>query len=48
VIPKSVTPHRIAENLNVFDFTLTDDELAAIDTLDRDGRTGPHPEEFHG
>ncbi|RLK49716.1 aldo/keto reductase [Microbacterium telephonicum] len=48
VIPKSVTPHRIAENLDVFDFTLTDDELAAIDALDRDGRTGPHPDEFHG
>ncbi|WP_243227435.1 aldo/keto reductase [Microbacterium sp. CIAB417] len=48
VIPKSVTPARIAENLDVFDFELAADELAAIDALDRDGRTGPHPAEFHG
>ncbi|WP_156758803.1 aldo/keto reductase [Microbacterium karelineae] len=48
VIPKSVTPRRIAENLDVFDFTLTSEELASIDALDRDGRTGPHPAEFHG
>jgi len=48
VIPKSVTPARIAENLDVFGFDLTDAELAAIDTLNRDGRTGPHPDEFHG
>ncbi|MDM4761739.1 aldo/keto reductase [Galbitalea sp. SE-J8] len=48
VIPKSVTPSRIAENLDVFDVTLGDDELAAIDALDRDGRTGPHPARFNG
>jgi 2,5-diketo-D-gluconate reductase A len=47
VIPKSVTPHRIAENFDVFGFELAADELAAIDALDRDGRTGPHPAEFH-
>ncbi|UOQ88106.1 aldo/keto reductase [Agromyces endophyticus] len=47
VIPKSVTPSRIAENLDVFGFELTADELAAIDALERDGRTGPHPAEFH-
>ncbi|KQM81393.1 aldo/keto reductase [Agromyces sp. Leaf222] len=47
VIPKSVTPGRIAENFDVFGFELTADELAAIDALDRDGRTGPHPAEFH-
>ncbi len=47
-IPKSVTPHRIAENLDVFDFMLSNTDLAAIDALDRDGRTGPHPDEFHG
>ncbi|KHK95910.1 2,5-diketo-D-gluconic acid reductase [Microbacterium mangrovi] len=48
VIPKSVTPARIAANLDVFDFDLDDTELAAIDGLDRDGRTGPHPARFNG
>jgi len=48
VIPKSVTESRIRENLDVFGFELTTDELAAIDGLDRDGRTGPHPAEFNG
>ena len=47
VIPKSVTPSRIAENFDVFGFDLTADELGAIDALERDGRTGPHPDEFH-
>lgn len=48
VIPKSVTPARIAENLDVFDFELTADDLAAIDALESDGRTGPHPAVFNG
>ncbi len=43
VIPKSTKPHRIAENIDVFDFDLTDDELAAIDALDTDRRGGPEP-----
>lgn len=47
VIPKSVTPSRIAENFDVFGFELSADELAAIDALERDGRTGPHPDEFN-
>ncbi|BEL02088.1 aldo/keto reductase [Actinoplanes sichuanensis] len=47
VIPKSVTPSRIAENLRIFDFELTADELAAIDGLESDGRTGPHPDHFN-
>lgn len=47
VIPKSVTPARIAENFDVFGFSLAKSELDAIDGLERDGRTGPHPAEFH-
>jgi 2,5-diketo-D-gluconate reductase A len=48
IIPKSVTPDRIRENLDVFGFDLTADELSVIDGLERDGRTGPHPAEFNG
>ncbi|AYG02668.1 aldo/keto reductase [Gryllotalpicola protaetiae] len=48
VIPKSVTPARIAANLDVFSFDLTGEEIAGIDALERDGRTGPHPAAFNG
>ncbi|PJJ43157.1 diketogulonate reductase-like aldo/keto reductase [Glutamicibacter mysorens] len=48
VIPKSVTPSRIAANLDLFGFELSVAELASIDALDSEGRTGPHPETFNG
>jgi 2,5-diketo-D-gluconate reductase A len=44
VIPKSTNPSRIAENIEVFDFDLSADEMAAIDSLDTDRRGGPDPE----
>lgn len=47
VIPKSVTPSRIAENFAATEVTLDDDDLKAIEGLDRaDGRIGPDPTTF--
>ncbi len=43
-IPKSVNPTRIAENFDVFDFSLTEDEIAQIDALNTGVRGGPDPE----
>ncbi|WP_318502931.1 aldo/keto reductase [Bacillus sp. T3] len=47
VIPKSVTPSRIEENFNVFDFELTSNELAEINQLNINRRRGPNPNEFN-
>jgi 2,5-diketo-D-gluconate reductase A len=46
VIPKSVTPARIEENLDVFDFELSAAEMESIEGLDRGMRIGPDPETF--
>jgi diketogulonate reductase-like aldo/keto reductase len=46
VIPKSVSPARIAENFDVFGFDLTPDQLTAIDALDTGTRGGPEPEDI--
>ena len=48
VFPKSMREERMRENFDIFDFTLTHDEVAAISALDRgeSGRTGPNPDTF--
>ncbi|MFF4405996.1 aldo/keto reductase [Streptomyces sp. NPDC001262] len=46
VIPKSVTPSRIRENIDVFDFTLDEDDMKAIAALDNGTRLGPNPDDF--
>ncbi|MBT0386370.1 2,5-didehydrogluconate reductase DkgA [Morganella morganii] len=47
VIPKSVTPSRIHENFDVFDFRLEKEELSQIQSLDSGTRLGPDPKEFN-
>jgi 2,5-diketo-D-gluconate reductase A len=47
VLPKSITRSRVEENFAVFDFDLTDTDIADISALNRDQRTGPDPDEFN-
>jgi methylglyoxal/glyoxal reductase len=46
MIPKSVKRHRLEENARLFDFTLSAEEVATLDGLDRDHRIGPHPDKM--
>ncbi len=46
-IPKSVTPARIRENLELFDFELDEGEMATLSALSPSGRVGPDPEHFN-
>ena len=46
VFPKSVTPARIRENIDIFDFELPGADVEAISLLNRDERTGPDPDTF--
>ncbi|WP_431877970.1 aldo/keto reductase [Amycolatopsis sacchari] len=46
VFPKSSSPERIRENIDVFDFELSEEDMTAIGGLDRNRRTGPDPDTF--
>src|SRR3954468_12406954 len=46
VFPKSMSPERLEQNIDVFDFELSGEEMSRIETLDRGERTGPDPDNF--
>lgn len=45
-IPKSINPDRIKSNSEIFDFSLTDDEIEIINSLDKNKRIGPDPANY--
>lgn len=47
VIPKSVHKERMISNADIFDFTLSEDDMSAIGGIAQDKRVGPHPDTFH-
>ena len=47
VIPKSVKPNRIKDNIDIFDFELSSGDMAAIEALDQGKRLGPDPDNFN-
>ncbi len=46
-IPKSVTAHRIEENADIFDFSLSQEDMDRLDALNQDKRFGPDPDNFN-
>lgn len=48
VFPKTVNPDRMRENIDVFNFELSGEDMAAIEALNSDHRTGPDPDTFGG
>ena len=48
IIPKSVHKERIEENMKIFDFELSGEEMKQIDALHNGGRLGPHPNDVGG
>jgi 2,5-diketo-D-gluconate reductase A len=48
VFPKSVTPDRIRQNIDIFDFELSDSDVEDITLLNKNERTGPDPDKFGG
>ncbi len=46
VIPKSINQNRIAENIHIYDFTLEENDLLMLSKLNKNLRTGPHPDNF--
>jgi 2,5-diketo-D-gluconate reductase A len=47
IFPKSRSPRRLEENFGIFDFTLSEEDMNRISALDRDERTGPHPDTYN-